>query len=272
MYTYIRYPDWKDKALTFSYDDGVIYDARLIEIMQKYGLKGTFNLNAGMMTGGRRLDRRDAVALYADSGMEVAMHGYAHLRPSACTPSVVMNEFYRDKIELEDLFGRVMRGGAYAYGDVSESALTVLRELGVSYFRTTDSTRLFKTPSDWLRLPSTCHHGAGIAELFDRFTAPMPDRADQKDARLFYIWGHSYEFEDQGNWHIIEDFACRAAERTDIWHATNAEVFDYVTAYNSLIFSASGNAIYNPSALDVYLLTNGKNVLVKAGETARVPD
>ena len=33
------------KALTFSYDDGVTQDIRLIEIFNKYNLKATFNLN-----------------------------------------------------------------------------------------------------------------------------------------------------------------------------------------------------------------------------------
>lgn len=40
--------DGKTKVLTLSYDDGVVQDIRLIEIMNKYGLKGTFNINSGM--------------------------------------------------------------------------------------------------------------------------------------------------------------------------------------------------------------------------------
>ena len=43
---YLRFPDGKPKALTFSYDDGVETDKRLIEIFQKHGLKGTFNINS----------------------------------------------------------------------------------------------------------------------------------------------------------------------------------------------------------------------------------
>mgnify|MGYP002513618435 CR=1 FL=1 len=35
------------KSVTFSFDDGVTQDIRLIEILNKYGLKGTFNINAG---------------------------------------------------------------------------------------------------------------------------------------------------------------------------------------------------------------------------------
>ena len=45
---FMRFPDFKPKALTVSYDDGVRQDKRLIEILQKYGLKRTFNLNSGL--------------------------------------------------------------------------------------------------------------------------------------------------------------------------------------------------------------------------------
>ena len=39
----------KKKAITFSFDDGTIQDVRLIEILNKYGLKGTFNLNSSLL-------------------------------------------------------------------------------------------------------------------------------------------------------------------------------------------------------------------------------
>ena len=38
-----------NKAITFSYDDGVTQDKRLIEIFNKYGLKATFNLNSELL-------------------------------------------------------------------------------------------------------------------------------------------------------------------------------------------------------------------------------
>ena len=39
----------KNKAITFSYDDGVTQDRRLIEILNRYGLKATFNINSGLL-------------------------------------------------------------------------------------------------------------------------------------------------------------------------------------------------------------------------------
>ena len=46
----------KKKAVTFSFDDGVTQDIRLIEILNKYGLKGTFNLNSGLMAKEKKVD------------------------------------------------------------------------------------------------------------------------------------------------------------------------------------------------------------------------
>lgn len=40
----------KKKAVTFSYDDGVTQDRRLVEMMNTYGVKGTFNLNSGIQS------------------------------------------------------------------------------------------------------------------------------------------------------------------------------------------------------------------------------
>ena len=38
------------KAVTFSYDDGIEQDRRLVEIFNRYGMKCTFNLNTGIQT------------------------------------------------------------------------------------------------------------------------------------------------------------------------------------------------------------------------------
>ena len=43
------YPGGKSKALTLSYDDGQIFDRRLVEIFNKYNMKGTFHLNSGTL-------------------------------------------------------------------------------------------------------------------------------------------------------------------------------------------------------------------------------
>lgn len=71
------------KFVTFSFDDGIEDDVRLVEIMNKYGLKGTFNLNSGHLannTSWRYMDVKDVRHLnYFDcpnlyQGHEIAGH------------------------------------------------------------------------------------------------------------------------------------------------------------------------------------------------------
>ena len=45
---FMRFPEGRAKALTFSYDDGVEQDIRFVELLNKYNMKGTFNLNGGL--------------------------------------------------------------------------------------------------------------------------------------------------------------------------------------------------------------------------------
>ena len=273
----MRFPDWKDKAMTLSYDDAVIYDERLIQIMQKYGLKGTFNVNGGCFArNARRMDEETAVRLYQNSGMEVAMHGFKHLTLTACNNAEIMNEFYQDKVELEKLFGVVMRGGAYAFGAYNDESVRVLQSLGVSYFRTVKSTHSFDIPTDWLQLNPTCHHKDNIMELLAEFVGetekriPFQSKIEKRKAKLFYMFGHSFEFNDDNNWELIEGFGAKVAEYDDIWHATNSEIYDYVKAYDNLIFTAKGDKVLNLSPIDVYLWIDGQNVLAKANATTAI--
>ena len=80
---FMRFPEGKGKALTLSYDDGVRQDRRLLEIMRKHGLKGTFNINSegyapeGCTTG-NRMSRSEALKFYRDCGMEIAVHAAHH--------------------------------------------------------------------------------------------------------------------------------------------------------------------------------------------------
>jgi hypothetical protein len=90
--------------------------------------------------------------------------------------------------------------------------------------------------------------------------------------KLFYLWGHSYEFNNDNNWEIIEKFCQKAGNREDVWYATNIEIYNYAKAYDSLVFSANRKWVYNPTCYDIYLNWMGVNVLAKAGETTRLED
>ena len=147
---FMRFPGGKVKALTLSYDDGVEQDVRLIEIMKQSSLKGTFNINSGYYAPEgakypegqihRRMTRKQCIQLYHENGMEVAVHGLTHpfleqLPVSQCTYEVL-----QDRRNLEEDFGVIIRGMAYPFGTYNDSVVNTLKQCGIVYARTVEST------------------------------------------------------------------------------------------------------------------------------------
>ena len=89
---------------------------------------------------------------------------------------------------------------------------------------------------------------------------------------MFYLWGHSYEFDRQDNWHIIEEFCEYMGKREDIWYATNIEIYDYFKAYSSLVVSFDCNIVHNPTSTDVWFMHDYKTYVVRGGETINLCD
>ena len=280
MQYHYRFPGFRLKTLTFSYDDGVKQDRRLVEILHKNGLSGTFNLNGSTLgeeddlaAPHGRLSRHTAQKVYNTPGMEVAVHTYTHPHLEWQPSATVMREVVEDRRALEELFGRPVTGMAYPFGTHAPHVVDVLRGAGIKYARTTVSTERFDMPGDWLRLPATCHHNnPRLMELADKFLA-LADNEKRRDwARLsmFYVWGHSYEFDDNDNWQIIEDFAAKMAGHDDIWYATNGEIYDYVRAIERLEISVDGRCCYNPSVIPVCFYANGRQYVAEPGKTLAV--
>lgn len=206
--------------------------------------------------------------LYTDSGHEVAIHGKQHLSLPEVSYAVATDEVLNDRIALEEMFGTMVTGLAYANGAYDDKTVEILKNCGVEYARTIIATESFAMPTDWLRLPTTCHHShPKLMELARTFVEHEP-RAYywSRTPMLFYLWGHSYEFNNEDEWQSIEEFAEYMGNREEIWYATNIEICHYVKAFESLQFSAQGDKVYNPSATDVYLNYFGKKILVEAGE------
>ena len=270
----MRFPGGRQRALTLSYDDGVEQDVKLIDIMKKYGLKGTFNLNSGLYAPEgtvypagqihRRMTKEEVGKLYLAAGMEVAVHGLTHPFLQELPPVLYAQEVIKYRENLDEHFGCIVRGMAYPFGTYSDEVVQILKDCGIAYSRTVQSTHNFDIPRDWLRMPATCHHNdpelMTLAKRFiESFHWTMP--------QLFYLWGHSYEFEERDNWNVIEEFAAYVGGREDIWYATNIEVYDYVQDWQRLLFSADGKRVYNPTASEIFYDDNGKTDSIQPGKT-----
>ncbi len=276
MYAFLRFPEFRRKAVTLSYDDGVLVDKKLMQIIDKYGLKCTFNINSEAFKQegqtGLRMTREETYDAFMNCGHEVAVHGAKHLCLTDVDHAMATRDVIVDRENLEKMFGRVVKGMAYANGAYNDDVVQVLKDCGIKYARTTISTEKFDVPTDWFRMPTTCHHkNPRLMELAKEFVEQDEHWYHWANrAMLFYLWGHSYEFDECDNWNVLEEFASYVGNREDIWYATNGEIYDYVEAFKRLEFSADGSIIHNPSCKDVYLHYFKQNILVPKGESIYV--
>ena len=282
-YRFLRFPGGKPKAFTMSYDEGVRQDIRLAEICTKYGVKCTFNLNSGMIhpePGHRRLAADEIREHLLGAGHEIAVHGFNHQAPGAARPIDTMQEVLKDRLSLEKEFGGIIRGMAYPDSGITkihpgtsyETIRQILQNLGIVYSRSLGGDNdKFLLPEDWYNwLPTAHHNNPKVLDFAEKFAAF--DYAKLYSAgrhpRLFYLWGHSYEFDNDNNWERIEAILEILANREDTWYPTNIQLRDYVAAYESLIYSADGTKVYNPTLLEIWFNVDGKDYSVKPGETS----
>lgn len=217
------------KALTFSYDDGIEQDRKLVEIFNKYGMKATFNLNTGIQTPEsnfeiegvyiNRMKQEGLEELYR--GHEIATHGLTHAAPTGMTKEQLDEEFLTDMSNIERIYGTYPVGMAYAYGCVDDEVVKYLKSIGIKYGRTVEASHSFEIPKEPLKLKATCHHDDDMLfELAEKFLKAEPKENEQM---LFYVWGHSYEFDVNNNWDRIEEFCKMMSGKADIFYGTNRE-------------------------------------------------
>ncbi len=250
------------KAVTMSFDDGKLADVRLAELFRKYGIKGTFHYNSANV--GKETYVTDAQIREIGAYHEISAHGATHPFLDRLPVPVAMQEIMDDRRYLEPLAGKPVRGMSYPYGAYSEELKTALRAAGMEYSRTIKNTSEFDLPQDFMEWHPTCHQSHDIDGLWQRFYNK------KKHIRVFYMWGHSYEFDRDDSWARMEAFCEKIGGREDIWYATNQEIVDYVTAMRRISLSADRAYAYNPSALDVWILAEEKPVRVPAGKTVNL--
>lgn len=262
---YTCFPGGKHKVLTMSYDDGKQEDRRLITIFNDYGIKGTFHLNYGLMNQEERINKEEIKELYY--GHEVAAHTYTHPTISRCPSSMIVEQVFEDRKGLENLVDYPVRGLSYPNGSYDNRIKELLPGLGIRYSRIVGNSDNFSMPTDFYEWKSTCHHNHNLLELGQEFV----NLTKKQYLYMMYVWGHSYEFTNHNNWELMESFCQLVGKREDIWYATNIEIVDYLEAAERLHYTVTGNRVYNPSAMSVWLSVNdGEAVEVKAGETVKL--
>lgn len=225
----------KMKAITFSYDDGVTQDQRLITLFNKYGLKATFNLNSGLLGSGGGLVRENITVAHVKprpqeikniyKGHEVAAHTVTHPFLPNMSDDEIIEQVEKDRIALSELVEYEVRGFAYPGGGINfnERVADVIRNnTGVKYCRTTVSSGDFEPQEDLFVFKPTVYHHEEFDKLFqlgEKFVNLKTDKP-----QIFYIWGHAYEFDIHNSWERFEEFLKIISGKDDIFYGTNSEV------------------------------------------------
>lgn len=225
----------KMKAITFSYDDGVTQDQRLIQILNKYGLKCTFNINSGLLGQAGSLVRDNVTVAHVKpracevraiyDGHEIAVHTLTHPALSQLSDEEVIHQVEDDRIALSELAGYEVVGMAYPGGThvMNEHVADLIRtHTGVKYARTTTSTNNFDLQTNLHIFNPTVYHHAEWDKLFslgEEFINLRPDKP-----QIYYIWGHAYEFDIHRDWERFEEFCSMISGKSDIFYGTNRQV------------------------------------------------
>ena len=224
----------KLKAVTFSYDDGVTQDIHLIELLNKYGLKSTFNLNSEllgksgiMVRSGHRLSHykivpEDVQKVYA--GHEVAVHTLTHPMLPDLPNDEIIRQVEQDRLNLSELVGYEVIGMAYPSGGIDDRVVSLIKHnTGIKYARTVLLTDSFDIQKDLYRFAPNAYHITDFDRLVNmgkRFIDLKPDRP-----QIFYIWGHAYEMDIFPNgWERLEEFFRLISGHNDIFYGNNKEV------------------------------------------------
>ena len=279
-YKFLRFPGGKPKAVTFSYDDGVREDIQLVEIINRHGIKCTFNLNNDILRGENNFTSEEINKYFLSDGHEVAVHGSMHRALGNVSAIDGIRDVLECRLELEKKTGKIIKGMAYPDTGITvfvnnasyENIKSYLKDLGIVYSRTLGGdNNSFQLPQDWYAWMPTAHHNnPQIMEYIDEFVnmdLSTKTYCARRQPRLFYMWGHSYEFMNADNWEHLEEICAKLGGKDDTWYATNMEIHDYVEAYNSLVYSADGRKVYNPTLIRIWVDVDGVLYDIAPGET-----
>lgn len=263
------YPNGKLKAFNVTYDDGVLQDIRFVSLLNKYHLKGTFNLNSLLMEDEfewthesgcpvKRISKDKAVSLY--KVCEIASHTLTHPYMDSLSESEIMHELQTDKANLEKLFNREIKGFALPFDYYSDLIEKCVKRCGFEYARISEESHSFTPQKDYYRWKATVFHtDSALKGLAQKFINTKEELA------LFQIAGHSYDLDIENMWKTIEGVFKAISTQNDIIPMTTIEIIRYLKAMDKV--EITDKYIKNNSNISLWFSVDNTAFEVKPNET-----
>lgn len=263
------YPSGKPKAFNVTFDDGVLQDVRFVNLLNKYNLKGTFNLNSGLMESEfewthkngsviKRLAKDKAITLY--QGHEIASHTLTHPYMDNLSESEILYELKADKDKLEKIFDREIKGFAVPFHYYSELIENCVKQCGFTYARISEESHSFTPQNDRYKWKATLFHPHNpLDDITRRFI-----EVDEELAVL-QIGGHSYDLDVENMWDIFESAFIKISAQNNILPMTTIEIVEYLQAMDKA--EITEKYIKNNSDISLWFSLDGLICEVKPKET-----
>ena len=266
MVRFNRYFKGKTKALVLSYDDAQATDRHMVELLNEYGIKATFHLNTDNLDRKGYLCSGEITALY--KGHEIAAHTHSHPHMVQLPKEERLMELWKDREGLEVISGTIVEGFSYPYGEYDKKLIRLAEAVGFTYARTIESQYDFRLPGDFYAWHPTCHHRENCALLAENYL-----NYDYREGlSVFSLWGHSHNFEREGNWEVLERFCRLMGGREEIWYCTMGELARYVRGLGAVRTSLRGDLLYNPTGQELWFELDGRLVSIGPGERIRTEE
>ncbi len=190
-----------------SWDDGVVDDVQLTELLRRYRASATFNLNPGLHQPQRsfswkygdkeiwRLGQSETAAIYA--GFEIANHSLTHPNLLDLSPMELERQVGESRRILQDWFQQPVSGFCYPFGSFDSAAKEVVRAAGHVYARTVQYCDSVFPPVDPFEFGVSCWFA-------DPAFWTLYERAKTTNG-VFFFWGHSYELVNDAMWADLEN-------------------------------------------------------------------
>lgn len=262
------YPGGKTKAFNITYDDGILQDVRFVDLLNKYGLKGTFNLNSQLMEdefqwihpNGMVVKRlsKDAVRHLYD-GHEIAAHTLTHPYLNDKTDSELEWEIGEDKRRLEEIFGREVVGFGVPFHFYNEKIADCVRKCGFEYGRMSEETRNYlpwQDPYFWCC--GIFHLAPELDEYVEGFFQTNEELA------LCQIVGHSYDLDAEHMWDKMEVILARMAADPAVCSMTHLELVRYLQGMKQAV--VEDDRIVNPSHTTLWFRVDDQVLALDPGQ------
>lgn len=262
------YPYGKRKAVNFTYDDGVLQDVRLVQLLNRYGLKGTFNLNSELMErefewiheSGMVVKRLSPPAVrYLYAGHEVASHTQTHPYMHDKSEAEIMQELSGDKRRLEELLGREVAGFAVPFDYYDEQIAGCVRASGFEYGRMSEESGCYDPwQKRYFWRAGIFHLSPGLDHYVDGFLHSKEELA------LCQIVGHSYDLDAENLWDRMETIFRQIADDEDTLPMTHIELVRYLEAMKKAVITDC--TIYNQSDRTLWFRVGEQVHMLAPGE------